>query len=121
MKLKELIWIASSEKDLLKFPEDIRDFMILGLRLAQEGKKELGAKIMKGFGGASVIELIDEDPSGTYRVVYTIKMPEVVFVLHSFQKKSKEGIKTPKRDMDLIENRIRQAQEIYKTEFKKKK
>ncbi|HSW73581.1 MAG TPA: type II toxin-antitoxin system RelE/ParE family toxin [Candidatus Limnocylindria bacterium] len=116
--MKELVWIASSKKDLLKLPDEVIDFMGNGLQLAQGGKKDKHAKPLKGFGGADVLELIDSDISGTYRAVYTVKMKDVIFVLHVFQKKSKHGIETPKPDMDLIKSRLKQAQEIYKERFK---
>jgi phage-related protein len=67
--------------------------------------------------GQIVIELIDSDGSGTYRAVYTVKMPNAIFVLHVFQKKSKHGIATPKQDIDLIKGRLKRAQEIYKEKY----
>jgi phage-related protein len=66
------------------------------------------------MGGASLIEIRENDTSGTYRVVYTVKIDEHVFVLHAFQKKSKSGIATPKQDMDLIKARLREARSLYK-------
>lgn len=90
---------------------------MFGLRLAQAGKKHPKGKPLKGFGGANVIELIDSDGSGTYRAVYTAKMPNTIFVLHVFQKKSKHGIATPKQDIDLIKSRLKRAQEIYKEKY----
>jgi len=101
----------------LDLPEEIMNFFGYGLYLAQVGEQHEDAKVLKGFGGASVIEIIDSDKSGTYRAVYTIKMRNIVFVLHIFQKKSKHGIKTPKQDIDLIKNRLKQAEEIYKREI----
>jgi phage-related protein len=71
-------------------------------------------KILRGFGGTGVIEIIESDESGTYRAIYTVKMLNVIFVLHTFKKKSKHGIKTPKQEVDLIETRLKQAQELYK-------
>jgi phage-related protein len=112
-----LYYVGSSEKDLKKLPEAIIDVFVYGLSVAQKGGKMSKAKILQGFGGADVIELIDRDADGTYRAVYTIKMPEVVFVLHVFQKKSKHGIATPKQDIDLIKSRLKRAQEIYKEEL----
>jgi phage-related protein len=70
--------------------------------------------VLKGFSSAGVIEIKENDGSGTYRVVYMIKVSEKIFVLHAFQKKSKQGIKTPKREIDLINKRIREALELYK-------
>lgn len=115
--MKELYFIGSSEKDLKKLPEDTIDVFVYGLSMAQKGGKHPKSKVLKGFGSADVIELIDKDAHGTYRAVYTVKMPKVVFVLHVFQKKSKHGIATPKQDIDLIKNRLKMAQEIYKERF----
>ena len=106
MKLKDLIWISSSQKDLSKLPEEIQDAFGYGLYLAQKGTHHPNSKILKGFGGAGVIELKESDGAGTYRAVYTVKMSNVVFVLHVFQKKSKQGIKTPQSDIDLIKSRL---------------
>lgn len=75
-------------------------------------------KVLRGFGSADLLEIIDEDSSGTYRTVYTVKYKDAIFVLHAFQKKSKQGIKTPERDMLLIRNRLKQTQELYKELYK---
>ena len=71
-------------------------------------------KCSKGFGGAGVLEVVENDAGGTYRAVYTVKFAETVFVLHCFQKKSKSGIATPKPDMDIIHARLKQAEAIAK-------
>jgi phage-related protein len=120
MKRKQLVWIASSYKDLKKFPEDVQDTMGYGLLDAQEGGKHKNAKALRGFGGADILEIVDEDVSGTYRTVYTVRFKEVVFVLHAFQKKSKQGIKTPLEDMELVKQRLKLAQEQYEKQYKKK-
>jgi len=120
MNRKPLEWIASSKKDLKKFPDDVQRVMGYGLLQAQEGEKNKNAKILKGFGSADVLEIIDEDLSGTYRAVYTVRYKEIVFVLHVFQKKSKQGIKTPQEDIELVKSRLKQAQELYEKEYKKR-
>ena len=120
MKRKPVVWVASSKKDFLHFPDEMKRVMGYGLHLAQVGEKPDNAKPLKGFGGANILEIINEDPSGTYRTVYTVQFKEAIFVLHAFQKKSKQGIKTPKSEIDLIKNRLKQAQEMY-TEITKKK
>lgn len=66
------------------------------------------AKVLRGFGGAGVLEVVEDDVGGTYRAVYTVKFTEAVFVLHCFQK-SKRGIGTPKEDMDIIHARLKIA------------
>lgn len=106
---------------MLKLPADIIDFIGYELYIAQMGKFPKSAKPLKGFGGADVIEIIDSDESGTYRAVYTVKLQEFIYVLHVFQKKSKHGIETPKAEIDLIKNRLIQAQELYKDHSKKNK
>ena len=66
--------------------------------------------VLKGFGGAGVLEVVEDDVGGTYRALYTVKFVEAVFVLHCFQKKSKSGIATPKADMDIIRARLKVAE-----------
>ena len=109
-KEKPLVWIGSSKKDLITLPANVRRFFGHALDFAQCGDQHGAAKVLKGFGGAGVLEVIESDASGTYRAVYTVKFEEAVFVLHCFQKKSKRGIATPKVDMDLIRARLKVAE-----------
>ena len=95
-KEKALKWISSSYKDLMELPVEVRKRFGYALSLAQMGDRDDTAKVLKGFGGAGVIEVVESDIGGTYRAVYTVKFAEAVFVLHCFQKKSKRGIATPK-------------------------
>ena len=67
-----------------------------------------------GFGGAGVLEVVDDFDGDTYRAVYTVRFAEIVYVLHAFQKKSKRGAATPKADIDLIRQRLKRAEEDYK-------
>ncbi len=78
------------------------------------GIKPMEAKPLKGFGGAGVLEIIENFVGNTYRAVYTVKFAKVVYVLHCFQKKSKSGIKTPQHEIDLIKQRLKLAEELYK-------
>ena len=119
MREKQIIWIGSSKKDLMALSEDVIDVIGYALHYAQAGNKHDDAKVLKGFHGATVIEIIADDKAGTYRAVYTVKYKEVVFVLHVFQKKSKSGIATPKKEMELVEARLKQAEEIYKEKYLK--
>jgi phage-related protein len=109
--LKSLQWVGSSKKDLLTMPEDVIDVFGFALHLAQIGKKHDQAKPLKGFGGASVLEVVEDHMGDTYRAVYTVKITEKVYVLHCFQKKSTKGIETPKHEMDLIRERLKAAHE----------
>jgi phage-related protein len=113
-KEKLLIWIGSSKKDLLALPIGVRKFFGHALHFAQRGDQHIAAKVLKGFGGSGVLELIENDVGGTYRAVYTVKFAEAVFVLHCFQKKSKSGIATPKTDMDIIRARLKVAETLAK-------
>lgn len=115
-QLKPLEWIGSSKKDLGALPDEVMDVFGYALHLAQAGGKHLQAKPLRRFGSAGVLEVVEDWRGNAYRAVYTVRFEERVFVLHVFQKKSKTGIETPKRDMDLIEKRLqtaaRRAQEL---------
>jgi phage-related protein len=108
---KPLLWVCSSRKDLKKMPTDVQDVFGHALDLAQMGLKHPEAKPLKGFGGAGILELVEDFATNTYRAVYTVRFGSAIYVLHCFQKKSTSGIKTPKADMDLIRNRLRAAQD----------
>lgn len=109
-KEKSLGWIGSSKKDLMALPLDVRKFFGHALDSAQPGGQHDAAKPLKGFGGAGVLEVVEDDVGGTYRAVYTVKFAEAVFVLHCFQKKSNRGIATPKEDMEIIRARLKVAE-----------
>jgi phage-related protein len=111
---KPLLWIASSKKDLMSLPAEVCRFFGHALDFAQRGDKHDAAKVMKGFGGSGVLEVVEDDTGGTYRAVYTVKFEQAVFVLHCFQKKSKSGAATPKADMDIIHARLKVAERLAK-------
>jgi phage-related protein len=106
---KPLEWLGSSKKDLMALPIDVRRFFGHALHFAQHGEKHDAAKPLKGFGGAGVLEVVENDEGGTYRAVYTVRYEEAVFVLHCFQKKSKSGIAMPKEDKAVVELRLKAA------------
>ncbi|OZI20757.1 hypothetical protein CAL26_25115 [Bordetella genomosp. 9] len=72
-------------------------------------KQHDAAKVLKGFGSAGVLEVVEDDADGTYRAVYTVRFRVAVFVLHVFQKRSKRGIATPQADMEIIRQRFKVA------------
>jgi phage-related protein len=111
---RPLEWVGSSYKDLMTLPAQVRRMFGFALSLAQVGDRHDAAKVLKGFGGAGVLEVVEDDVGGTYRAVYTVKFAEAVFVLHCFQKKSKRGIATPKEDMDIINARLKIAEAYVK-------
>ena len=92
---KPVVWIGSSRDDLRAFPEVVRRIMGVAINDAQNGDEHPRAKALKGFGGRSVLEIVDDEDGDTYRGVYTVKFAGVVYVLHAFQKKAKKGIATP--------------------------
>jgi phage-related protein len=104
-----LVWLGSSKRDLMSLPVSVRKFFGHALDYAQRGEQHIAAKVLKGFGGAGVLELVEDDGGGTYRAIYTVKFEEAVFVLHAFQKKSKSGIATNKEDLDIIRIRLKAA------------
>jgi phage-related protein len=106
---KPVVWVASSRKDLRKFPKSVRQMIGQALFDAQTGGKHPDAKPLKGFGGAGVLEIVESDDGSTYRAVYTIKFAGVVYVLHAFQKKSKRGIKTPPEEIEKVKSRLKEA------------
>lgn len=112
-QLKPVEWVGNSLEDVKAFPEDVRQGVGYALYLAQCGEKHPSAKPLKGFKGAGVLEILEDFDGDTYRVVYTLKLAGVVYVLHAFQKKSKKGIATPKQEIELVEARLKRAQKHY--------
>jgi len=110
--LKPVTWVGTSLKDLREFPAPVQDVMGYALYLAQRGGKHQDAKVLTGFGGAGVVEIIKDYRGDTFRGVYTLRFAGTVYVLHAFQKKSKSGRATPRRDMELIQRRLREAERI---------
>lgn len=109
---KRLTWVGSSKKDLVALPVSVRKFFGHALDFAQHGEQHAAAKVLKGFGGAGVLEVVEDYLGDTYRAVYTVKFREAVFVLHVFQKKSKRGTATPKPDMNIIRERLKIAEQM---------
>src|SRR6266852_1389665 len=105
-QLKQLRWIGSSRKDLKSFPPEVRSDVGYALYAAQNGETDPATKPMKGFGGASVLEIVAPFDGNTWRAVYTVRFRGVVYVLHAFQKKSKSGTATPKQEIEVILRRL---------------
>jgi phage-related protein len=112
--LKPVIWVGSSRKDLRRFPEPVQDHMGYALYEAQRGGKHRDTKTLSGFGGAGVVEVVKDFRGDTFRAVYTLRYAGAVYVLHAFQKKSKSGRETPRQDIELIKQRLREAEAIAK-------
>ena len=112
--LRPVVWVGSSRKDLRKFPDPVQDQVGYAIYVAQRGGEHRDAKVLTGFGGAGVLEVVEDFRGDTLRAVYTLKYSNGVYVLHAFQKKSKSGRETPRRDMELIEQRLRESEKIAK-------
>ena len=100
----------------MAFPEEARTHLGAALGTAQFGGKHPDAKPWKGE-GPGVMEVVEDHRGDTFRAVYTVRFAEAVYVLHTFQKKSKSGIKTPKADQDLIASRLKDAERIHRERF----
>ena len=111
---KELYWVAGCKRTLGDFPEEVQNIILSALLMAQKGDKHPDAKPLKGFHGASVLEVVVPFDTNAYRAVYTTKVKEAIYVLDIFQKKSKSGIATPKKEIDLIKKRLAQVERHHK-------
>lgn len=109
---KPLYWVGSSLKDINQFPPDVQRSIGFALSAAQYSGKHFSAKPWKGE-GAGVVEVVKDHDGSTYRAIYTVRFADAVYVLHAFQKKSPHGIATSQRDIVLVRQRLRIAQQDY--------
>ena len=117
---KPLVWVGSTRTDLKRLPAPVQRVLGYALHLAQIGEKHPDAKPLKGFGGAGVLEVVEDHDRSTYRAVYTVRLAERVYALHAFQKKSKKGITTPHNELETVRRRLREAEEIHAAWLKEK-
>ena len=110
---KPVEWIGSSKADLKRFPGPVQDRMGFAIYRAQLGRQHRDAKPLKGF-GPGVVEIVARHDGDTFRAVYTVRFETAVYVLHAFQKKARRGIATPKRELDLVRQRLRAAERHYR-------
>jgi len=110
---KPLFWIGSSRNDLKGCPDEVQDFIGYALHWAQRGGKSPDARPLQGFGGAGVLEVVDDFDGNTYRAIYTVRFAGAVYVLHVFQKKARKGIATPQQDIELVKARLKRAEAHY--------
>ena len=115
---KPLHWVGSAKKDLLGFPEQVMDDVGFALGVVQYGGHPPSAKPWKGL-GPGVLEIVENDGSGTYRAVYTVRFRKAVYVLHAFQKKSPSGIRTARTDVKLVATRLSDAMRDYEERYGK--
>jgi phage-related protein len=105
--MKNLTWLADSRSNVRSFPAGVQDDIGYALYVAQLGERSIKAKPLHGL-GSQVMEIVAYDSSGTYRAVYTVSIGESIYVIHAFQKKSKAGAATPKSEIDVIRQRLKQ-------------
>jgi phage-related protein len=108
---RPISWLTPARKAFDEFPEGARETMIDALSVAAEGGKAGIAKPMKGM-GSGVFEIALPFRGDAFRVVYTVQVDDDIWVVHAFQKKSTHGIKTPKREIDLIKDRLKRLKEM---------
>ena len=99
-------WIRAARKDFEDFPEGAQSICLTALTIAAEGRMADIAKPLKGF-GSGVFEIALPLRGDAFRVVYAVRIANEIWVIHAFQKKSTQGIKTPKHELDLIRERLK--------------
>jgi len=110
---KPLEFVGSSKDDLSAMPIPVKMTMGQALYEAQCGGMSRFAKPLKGFGGASVVEVVEDFDGDTFRAVYTVRLAGVIYVLHAFQKKATQGAKTPKVEIEKVQSRLKIAEDLY--------
>ena len=110
MSDRPVFYLGSSEDDLKEMPIEVQRTIQVALVHAQLGGKHPKATPMKGFGGASVLEVRVWGIGGTYRAMYTVRFKEAVYVLHAFHKKSKHGKETPAKEISIVKARLKEAE-----------
>lgn len=110
--LRPLRWIGSAKKDLLEMPDEVQQVFGFALYLAQVGSVHSTVKPLSGFGSAGVLEVVEDWRGNAYRAIYTVRFDDAVYVLHCFQKKAKRGVATPKPEMDIVRERLKQAERL---------
>jgi phage-related protein len=117
---KPVEFIAGARDDLRSLPKKVTYVFAYAIYLAELGQKHPDAKPLKGFGGAGVLEVVENYDGDTFRAVYTVKFEGVVYVLDAFQKKSKKGRELPKVDLDRIKTRLKMAEGHYEQHYRVK-
>jgi phage-related protein len=109
--MRPVRFMGDSREVLRELPDEVKSEVGFALERVQQGKMPVNAKPLKGI-APGVLEIMSDFKGGTFRAVYTVRFPRAVYVLHVFQKKSKRGIATPKREIDLVKRRLAQVVEL---------
>src|ERR1035437_4193378 len=104
-------FMGDSLEMLRELPEEVKDEIGFALERVQRGKMPENAKPLKGI-APGVLEIVSDFRGDTFRAVYTVRFPKAVYVLHVFQKKSKRGIATPQREIELVKRRLAQVAKV---------
>ena len=115
MEVSPLFWVGSTRRDMKRFPRAVRREMGFALYRAQLGRKHAHAKPLRGFGGAGVLEIVEDFRGDAHRAVYAVRFTGAIYVIHAFQKKSKRGRQTTRGDLELVRKRLGEAQEHYES------
>jgi phage-related protein len=110
-KTRPVSWIKAALKDFQAFPEGAKSIILGALTIAAEGGKADIAKPLQGL-GSGIFEIALAFRSDAFRVVYAVQLADEIWVIHAFQKKSKQGIKTPKHEIDLVKDRLKRLKEV---------
>ncbi len=110
-KTRPVSWIRAALKEFETFPEGARSICLAALTIAAEGGKADIAKPMHGL-GSGVFEIALPFRGDAFRMIYAVQLAEEIWVIHAFQKKSTQGIKTPKREIDVIRDRLKRLKEM---------
>ena len=110
-KTRPISWIRAALKEFETFPDGARSICLAALTIAADGGKADIAKPMHGM-GSGIYEIALPFRGDAYRVVYAVQLADEIWVVHAFQKKSTQGIKTPKREIDLIKDRLKRLKEM---------
>ena len=110
-KTRPVSWIKAALKEFETFPQGAKTICLAALTIAAEGGKADIAKPLHGM-GSGVFEIALPFRGDAFRVVYAVQLGEEIWVVHAFQKKSTQGIKTPKREIDLMKDRLRRLKEM---------
>ena len=110
-RTRPVSWIKAALRDFQSFPEGARATCLAALTIVAEGGMPDIAKPLHGM-GSGVFEIGLPFRGDAFRVVYAVQLDQDIWVVHAFQKKSKQGIKTPQHEMDLIRDRLKRLKEM---------
>jgi phage-related protein len=112
-RTRAVSWVRAALRDFEIFPEAAKQICLVALTIAAEGGKADTAKPMRGL-GSGVFEIAVRFRRDAFRVVYAVQIAEEIWVVHAFQKKSTQGIKTPLREVELMKDRLKKLREMYR-------